>query len=205
MVTKDPRVDTYIEQAAPFAKPILKYLRRVIHQGCPDAVETIKWSSPFFEYKGILCGFVEFKAHCSLFFWKDIDVSRFLPKTNTAGGGMGQFGEITSLADLPKDSVLLACVRSAVEQRESPDSKAKRAAKPGVEVPVPPELKKALAKNAKAAATFARFAPSHRREYIMWITDAKREETREQRLKTTVEWLKEGKPRNWEYLQRTKK
>jgi uncharacterized protein YdeI (YjbR/CyaY-like superfamily) len=202
MATQDPRVDAYIAEAAEFARPILKHLRKVIHQGCPEAAETIKWGCPFFDYKGLLCGFAAFKAHCSLFFWRDIDVSRWLQKTDTAGAGMGQFGKIASLKDLPKDAVLLACVRAAVEQRDSPASKKKRARQPAKEPPVPPELKKALAAktNAKAAATFKAFAPSHRRAYIDWITDAKQPATREKRLATTIEWLTEGKPQNWKYL-----
>lgn len=204
MAKKDPRIDAYIDEAAEFARPVLKRLRKLIHQGCPDAVETIKWGSPFFEYKGLLCGFAAFKAHCSLFFWRDIEVSQFLPKTNTAGAGMGQFGKIASLQDLPKESVIVACVRSAVEQRDSPKSAPKRARKPAKEVPVPAELKDALATNTKAAETFDNFAPSHRREYILWITEAKRPETRAQRLKTTLEWLSEGKGRNWKYEQRSK-
>jgi uncharacterized protein YdeI (YjbR/CyaY-like superfamily) len=201
MTTKDPRVDSYIAESADFARPILQHLRKLIQQGCPTAVETIKWGCPFFDYHGLLCGFAAFKAHCSLFFWRDIDVSRWLTKTNTAGAGMGQFGKITSMADLPKDSVLLACVRAAVEQREAPASKIKRARKPGKELPVPADLKKALAANAKAAATFKNFAPSHRRAYLDWISDAKQPTTREKRLNTTIEWLAEGKPQNWKYLE----
>jgi len=200
MATKDPRVDAYIAGSGEFARPILKHLRKVIHQGCPAAAETIKWGCPFFDYQGLLCGIASFKAHCSVFFWRDIDVSEWLPKTNNAGAGMGQFGKITSMADLPKDSVLLACVRAAVQQRESPSSKVKRARKTGKELPVPSDLKKALATNAKAAATFKNFPPSHRREYIDWISDAKRPETREKRLATTMEWLTEGKSQNWRYL-----
>ncbi len=200
MATKDPRVDIYIAEAGEFARPILQHLRKVIHQGCPAAVETIKWGCPFFDYQGLLCGFAAFKAHCSMFFWRDIDVSRWLPKTNTAGAGMGQFGKLTSMADLPKDSVLLACVRAAVEQRDSPASKPKRARKPGKELPVPADLKKALAANAKAATTFKIFAPSHRRAYLDWIADAKQPATRARRLQTTIEWLSAGKPQNWKYL-----
>ena len=201
MATKDPRVDSYIAESAEFARPILKHFRKLIHQGCPAAKETIKWGCPFFDYQGLLCGFASFKAHCSLFFWRDIDVSRWLPKTNNAGAGMGQFGRIMAMADLPKDSVLLACVRSAVEQRNAPASKVKRARKPGKELPVPADLKKALVANAKAAATFKDFPPSHRREYIDWISDAKRPETREKRLHTTMQWLTEGKSQNWKYLE----
>ena len=114
---------------------------------------------------------------------------------------MGQFGKITAMGDLPKDSVLLACVRAAVQQREAPASTIKRTRKPGKELPVPADLKKALATNAKAAAAFKDFPPRHRREYITWIADAKRPETREKRLATTIEWLTAGKSQNWKYLQ----
>ena len=165
------------------------------------AMETIKWGCPFFDYQGLLCGFAAFKAHCSLFFWRDIEVDRWLKKTNTAGAGMGQFGKITSVADLPGDAVLLACVRAAVEQRDAPSSKIKRARKPAKELPVPPDLKKALAANGKAAAKFHNFAPSHRRDYLDWISEAKQPATRERRLQTTIEWLAEGKQRNWKYLE----
>ncbi|HEX2853400.1 MAG TPA: YdeI/OmpD-associated family protein [Opitutaceae bacterium] len=201
MATKDPRVDSYIAEAGEFARPVLKHLRKLIHEGCPAAVETIKWGCPFFEYHGLLCGLAAFKAHCSLFFWRDIDVSRWLKKTNNAGAGMGQFGKLTSLADLPSDPFLLACVRSAVEQRDAPKSKSKRARQPGKELPVPADLKKALAANPKAAATFKNFAPSHRRAYLDWIADAKQHATRERRLRTTIEWLAAGKPQNWKYLE----
>lgn len=200
MAKKDPRVDAYIAEAAEFARPILKHLRRLIHQGCPAAEETIKWGCPFFEYHGLLCGMAAFKAHCSLFFWRDIDVDRLIPKTNTAGAGMGQFGRLASPADLPPDTVLLTCLRSAVEQRDSPKSKPKRTRQPAKEPTIPADLKKALVGDAKAAATFRGFAPSHRRDYVEWITEAKRPETRAQRLATTLEWLAEGKPRNWKYM-----
>jgi uncharacterized protein YdeI (YjbR/CyaY-like superfamily) len=199
MATKDPRVDTYIAEAKDFARLILKHLRKLIHQGCPDAVETIKWGCPSFDYHGVLCGFAAFKTHCSLFFWRDIDLSRWLQKTNTEDAGMGQFGRITSKADLPEDAVLLACVRAAVEQRDAPASRTKRARQPAKELLVPPDLKTALAANAKAAATFKAFAPSHRRAYIDWISDARQSATRDKRLQTTIEWLTEGKPQNWKY------
>jgi len=165
-------------------------------------METIKWGCPFFDYHGLLCGFAAFKAHCSLFFWRDIDVSGWLPKTNTAGAGMGQFGKITSLADLPKNSVVLACVREAVEQRDAPASKTRRARQPAKERPVPADLKRALVANTKAATTFKGFAPSHRRAYVDWIAEAKLPATRERRLHTTIEWLEEGRPQNWKYLER---
>lgn len=205
MRSRDPRIDTYIADSARFARPILKHLRKLIHQGCPSVVETIKWGAPFFEYHGLLFGFAAFKAHCALIFWRGIDVSRFVPKSKTATAGMGQFGKITSRADLPSDPVLLACIRSAVEQRDAAAARPKslRPATMKKDVPVPADLKKALTANAPAATTFKRFTPGHRREYITWITDAKRPETRARRLATTVQWLAEGKPQNWKYRAKT--
>ncbi len=201
MPKKDPRVDAYIAEADEFARPILKHIRKLIHQACPEISETIKWNSPFFDYQGLLCGMAAFKAHCSFFFWRDVEVSAWLQKTNTAGAGMAQFGKLASMSDLPSDTTLLACLRGAVEQRNSPKSKVKRARKSAKESAVPADLKKALAGNPKAATTFKNFAPSHRNEYITWITDAKRPETREKRLQTTIEWLAEGKKQNWKYLE----
>lgn len=134
-----------------------------------------------------------------MFFWRDIDVSAFFAKTNNGAGGMGQLGKISSLKDLPKPAALLAAVRSAVAQRESPASATKRARKPGKELPVPADLKRALGKNAKAAATFRAFSPSHRRAYLDWIADAKLPATRAKRIATTIDCLAAGKRHDWKY------
>jgi hypothetical protein len=195
MATKDPRIDAYIENAAEFAKPILTRFRKLVHRGCPQAVETIKWRMPFFDYKGVLCGMAAFKAHCAIIFWRDIDVKG----GGNSAEGMGRFGRITSTADLPADSVLLEILRRAVAQRDHPTAKPTARRQPAKEAPVPADLKQALAREPKAAAAFHGFSPSHRREYIEWITDAKRPETRQRRLATTLEWLAAGKKQNWRY------
>jgi uncharacterized protein YdeI (YjbR/CyaY-like superfamily) len=199
MPTKDPRVDAYIAEAPDFARPILSHLRKLIHQGCPEAVETMKWSRPFFEYKGLLCGFAAFKAHCSLFFWQDIDLGDTFKKKSDSNSGKGRVEKVESLADLPKDQVLVACVRSAVAQRDTPKTKAKRVREPVKETPIPLDLKKALSSNTQANAAWKALAPSHRREYIDWIVEAKRPETRAKRIQTALEWLSEGKKLNWKY------
>jgi hypothetical protein len=195
MATKDPRIDAYIENAAEFAKPILTRFRKLVHRGCPDAAETIKWRMPFFDYKGVLCGMAAFKAHCAIVFWRDIKVN----VGTSSARGMGRLGRITSTADLPADSVLLGILRQAVVQRDHPTPKPKLRRKPAKETPVPPDLKQALAREPKATAVFHGFTPSHRREYIEWITDAKRPETRQRRIATTLEWLAAGKKHNWKY------
>ena len=194
MGKKDPRVDSYIAKSADFAKPILKHLREIVHKGCPDVVETIKWGMPAFEHRGILGGMAAFKEHCAFNLWKG---SLLGAKNRDA---MGQFGRIAAISDLPKESILIGYVREAARLNEEgvrvPREK-KEAKKP---VETPPDLASALKKNAKARATYEGFSPSHRREYVEWITEAKTEETRMKRLGTAIEWMAEGKPRMWKYV-----
>jgi uncharacterized protein YdeI (YjbR/CyaY-like superfamily) len=201
MGKKDPRVDAYIAKSPAFAKPILTYLRDVIHEGCPAAVETIKWGTPTFDHMGIMVGIAAFKQHCTLGFWKapllKLDGK---PVSKEMESGAGQFGKLTSIADLPTRGKLLKLVKDAAKLNESGISierKPRPAAKP---VKVPPDLTKALQKSAKARAAFEAFAPSHKREYVQWIIEAKTDETRQRRLVTALEWIGEGKPRNWKYM-----
>ena len=198
MGTRDPRVDRYIADSPEFARPILTHLREVVHGACPEVVETMKWSRPHFEYNGLLCGMSAFKAHCAFGFWKG---SLIFGKGGGVEDAMGQFGRITSVKDLPPKKVLAGYVRKAMELNDAGTTAfpKKPAREPRPELPVPDDLAAALGKNRKARATFEGLSPSHRREYVEWITEAKREETRRQRLATTVEWLAEGKARNWKY------
>jgi len=196
MATKDSRLDRYIESSPDFAKPILKHLRRLVHLGCPEVEETWKWSFPHFMYKGMFCGMAAFKEHCSFGFWK----GELITGKNGDAEAMGHFGRITALSDLPSEAKLLGYIREAVRlndegiKRHATARRTKRK-----ELVVPDYLMSALKKNKKARATFENFSPSHRREYIEWLTEAKREETRQQRLQTTIKWLAQGKSRNWKY------
>jgi uncharacterized protein YdeI (YjbR/CyaY-like superfamily) len=195
MHAPDPRVDAYIGEAAPFAKPILTHLRRLVHTACPEVRETIKWGMPTFEYHGILCHLAAFKAHCAFGFW-----NRELKIENASDEAMGQFGRIAALVDLPHDKVLLELVKEAARLNEAGKKAGRPAERPvPPELPLPPLLAAALKKNAAARAAFEGFSPSHRREYIEWISDAKRDETRARRVATAIEWLEAGKPRNWKY------
>jgi uncharacterized protein YdeI (YjbR/CyaY-like superfamily) len=201
MGTRDPRIDAYIEQSPAFARPVLRHLRELVHRGCPDCVETIKWGSPHFDHHGILAGMAAFQQHVAFGFWKGALVF----ETGKEKDAMGQFGRIASLADLPPDELLVGYVRVAAKLNET-GVKARPAPKhPKPPLRVPPDLKAALARNAKARKTFEGFPPSHRREYLDWITEAKRPETRAKRLAQTVEWLAEGKARNWRYMEKTAK
>ena len=197
MPTTDPRIDAYIEKSAEFAQPVMAHLRELIHKACPPVTETLKWSMPSFEFKGILCGFAAFKNHCTFMFWKQslMETDAF-PKNKTA---MGSFGRITSLKDLPSDKVILGLIHQAMELNEKGVKVPKKPATTKKELVVPAILTAALKKNKKARDTFEKFPYSCKKEYVEWITEAKTEPTREKRLATTVEWLSEGKRRNWKY------
>ena len=199
MAKRDPRIDAYIEKSADFAKPILSHLREVVHAAVPDVEETLKWSMPAFMYHGILCGMAAFKQHCAFNLWK----GSLIVGSDGDREAMGQFGRITKVSDLPAKRVLTGYIRQAAALNEG-GVKTPKVRKPGLDrkpVPAtaPPDLAAALKKNARARATFDGFSPSHKREYIEWVTEAKREETRQRRLGQAIEMLAEGKTRNWKY------
>jgi uncharacterized protein YdeI (YjbR/CyaY-like superfamily) len=200
MGTRSAAIDTYIAEAPAEARPILQKIREAFHAGCPEIEEKVKWGHASFEYKGMLGGMAVFKHHVTFGFWKsrlmdDFDrVFQRGPRSSPMGA------RVESLADLPPKKVLVAYVKEAKRLndegiKEPVRSGPKRRAKVGV----PPELTAALKRSAKARAAFEAFSPSHRREYVEWITEAKRDETRAKRLATTIEWLEDGKHRNWKY------
>jgi len=196
----DPRVDAYIAKAAIFARPILQRLRKLVHEGCPGVEETIKWSHVSFLYHGqVFVGMAAFKGHMSFGFWHQ-KMEQLLAKDGFhTGDAAGLMGRIASQADLPDDKKMLRYIKTAAAfhdsgERARPVPKSKPALK------APADLAAALKQDKKAAATWDKFSPSHRREYIEWLTEAKRDETRQKRLATTLEWLAEGKQRNWKYM-----
>jgi uncharacterized protein YdeI (YjbR/CyaY-like superfamily) len=191
----DPRVDAYIERQAAFAQPILRHLRDVVHTACPDGEETLKWSMPSFMYNGkILAGMAAFKAHATFGYWNDSMLSQDA-KNRSA---MGQFGRLTSLDDLPSKAALVELTQKSMALIEAGVKPARATAKKPP-FTVPQDLRAAIDAVPAAKATFDGFAPSCQREYVEWVTEAKRDETRAKRLVQTVEWLAEGKRRNWKY------
>lgn len=197
MGKRDARVDAYIAEADDFAKPILKHLRAVVHKACPDIVETMKWSMPFFTRKKNICQMAAFKEHCAFGFWYGEQV---MGRKMGGDEGMGHFGRMKSVKDLPSDRELIAALKKAVAVDEAGTKlRKKKPVKAKAEFAVPPDLDEELKKHDKARATFEKFSPSHRREYIEWILDAKREETRVKRVQQTIEQLTEGKSRHWKY------
>jgi len=202
----NPKVDAYIKKARPFAQPILAHLRKAIHAGCPQVEETIKWSQPFFEYHGtILCTMSAFKEHCRFGFW-GLEISAILRKEGVRReNGASSLGRITSVESLPPEKKIAGWVAQAAALIESGKERSPVAARTrtpkaaGAALKTPPDFKLALAKSNKTAAVFAAFSPSCRKEYIEWIVDAKRPETRTQRIATAVDWIAQGKQRHWKY------
>jgi uncharacterized protein YdeI (YjbR/CyaY-like superfamily) len=199
----NPKVDAYIAKSQPFAQPILSHVRELVHKACPEVEEQIKWSMPFFTLRGVILGqMAAFKQHCAIGLWGP-EMNAIL---NEAGlhseNGMGSLGKITSLKDLPADKKMLGYYRQAAElilsgQRTKSLERTAKSTKPAPEVPT--ELATALKKNKAAAKVFADFSASCQREYVDWITEAKRAETKAKRVAQAVEWIAEGKQRNWKY------
>ncbi|GMU94574.1 YdeI/OmpD-associated family protein [Ignavibacterium album] len=202
MKQKDSGIDSYIHSAADFAKPILNYLRGIIHNTCPAVQETIKWGFPHFVYKDeILCSMAAFKHHCAFGFWKaQLMKDKTLIENAKSESAMGHFGKITSLKDLPSEKKLISLIKEAMTLNEKGIKVSKKIMPSSKEINVPDDFLSALSKNKKAKAVFDAFPPSHKREYIDWITEAKRAETRQKRIRQAIEWISEGKHRNWKYM-----
>jgi uncharacterized protein YdeI (YjbR/CyaY-like superfamily) len=197
MGTRDPRVDAYIAKQQEFATPILKQIRETIHEASPEIQETIKWGVPAFEYKGLLCGIAAFKEYCVLGFWKG---TLIVGRNNKSLDAAGSFGRIKSVKDLPSKKELIGYVKKAMALNDAGTKAPKKAKEPKKRIPMPTDMKEALARNEKAKATYKDFSPSNKREYLEWITEAKQPETRQRRLSQAVEWMAEGKPRMWKYM-----
>jgi len=208
MTSVDPRIDAYIARAPAFAIGILAQLRALVHQACPAVVETIKWRMPFFEHHGPLCFMAAFKQHCAFGFWRR--------RGRGDDGAMGHYGRITSMAELPPRRELIAAIQAVVarnqerhaaggHQHSSPGAPGSRSAAAGVGKPrrapvVPADFRRALAADRAASREFAAFSPGKQRDYISWLEEAKRQETRARRLATAIGWIAEGKERNWKYI-----
>ena len=204
-MTKDKRVDAYITKSAEFAKPILKHLRALVHEACLEVVETIKWGFPNFDYKGVFCSMAAFKQHCSFGFWKAslMDDPKNILKPNDQGS-MGNFDRITSLKDLPSDKILIGFIKQAVRLNDEGVKRVvKVTAKGSKTIATPAYFQKELNKDKLANETFKNFSYSNRKDYIEWFEEAKTEETRSKRIAQALEWIAEGKSRNWKYQKKS--
>lgn len=201
MLNKDTRIDLYISKSADFAQPILTHIRELVHKTCSDVEETIKWGFPHFEYKGPLCDMAAFKQHCSFGFWKAaLMKDKTLIANAKSESAMGHYGKIKSIEDLPADKKIIAHIKDAMKLNEKGIKLPSKKIASKKEITVPDYFLNRLKKNKKAFMTFENFSPSHKREYIEWITEAKTEETRYRRMETAIKWLTEGKSRNWKYV-----
>ena len=195
-MSRDPRIDAYIAKKAAYAKPILEHVRERVHAAAPEAEESIKWGAPAFLVDGkILLIMAAFKAHAALNFWRGQE----LRGEDADANGMGQFGKITTVEDLPPDAELDRLIREAAELAKTAPAprKVKHEPKPAAELH--PEFAAALDQAPTAKATLDGFSPSARRDYVEWIAEAKQEATRQKRIATAIEWLSEGKKRHWKY------
>ena len=201
MAKKEKLIDAYIARSADFAKPILNHIRELVHKTCPDVEEKMKWCFTHFDYKGeMMCSMAAFKQHMAFGFWKAaLMKDPILTATAKTEVAMGHLGRITSLKDLPSDKKMIAWIKKAMKLNEQGIKVAKPKPAEKAELVVPDYFVKALNKNKKAKQVFDNFAYSHRKEYLQWITEAKTEETRNKRMATALEWIAEGKGRNWKY------
>jgi uncharacterized protein YdeI (YjbR/CyaY-like superfamily) len=197
MPTTDPRIDAYIAKSADFAQPILEHLRAVVHAACPDVEETMKWSFPHFMYKGMMCSMASFKAHCALNFWK---AELLMAADEVNREAMGHFGKITSIKDLPSKKVLTAYIKQAMKLNDDGVAAPARA-KPAMpkRLEIPDDLNAALDAVPAAREHFNAFSPSKQRDYADWLNEAKTDATRTRRREQAIEWIAEGKSRNWKY------
>jgi uncharacterized protein YdeI (YjbR/CyaY-like superfamily) len=200
MFKTDKRIDAYIAKSQDFAKPILTHIRELIHKACPDAEETMKWSFPHFEYYGgTVCSMASFKQHCAFTFRKAKllkDNHKIFPKTKEA---MGHLGQIKGLGDLPADKIMIEYIKEAAKLNKDGVKLPSKKPKEKKELVIPDYFTKALRKNKRALKTYNDFSYSHKREYLEYVTEAKTGETRNKRLAVTIDWLAEGKDRNWKY------
>jgi uncharacterized protein YdeI (YjbR/CyaY-like superfamily) len=201
MATNDPRVDSYIRKAPPFAQPILESIRAAVHAGCPNVEETLKWSVPFFGYKGPLCTMAAFKAHARLVFWKS-SLLASAGADRTAADAVARVERLTSTADLPARRALISLVKAAAALNEQGIKVPRSAKSTKPPVRVPADLRAALKKAPKALAAFQAFPPSHKREYVEWIEQAKKDETRARRITQAIAQIREGKSMNYKYQSR---
>lgn len=195
-MTRDPRIDAYIANAEPFAQPLLTHVRERVHAMVPDVKEDIKWRMPAFLKGGALILIVgAFKSHIAVNFWRGKDLA-----PHDTSGAFGQLGRVSALDELPANfDAMIADAASLADQPAKPRT---RKAAPATPSPLHPRFEAALEAAPEAQRHFDAFPPGQRREYADWIAEAKQEQTRDRRIAQAIEWIGEGKRRNWQYERR---
>jgi uncharacterized protein YdeI (YjbR/CyaY-like superfamily) len=177
MAKIEKRTELYIGKAADFAQPILWHITGLVHKACPDVEETFKWSFPCFMYKGnILCSMAAFKQHAVFGFWlesKMKDPHKILNRGKERDS-MGHLGQLKTLKNLPPDKIMIAYIKEAMALIDKGEKLTKGPAKPKTPLKIPTYFKTALSKNKRALNTFENFSYSQKKEYVSWVTEAKR-------------------------------
>lgn len=205
VMNTNPLVDDYIQKAHPYAQPIVIHLRKLVHKACPTVEEKIKWGMPSFEYKGLMCGFAAFKHHCTFGFWKAALMKDPMLMANAKSEvSMGHLGRITCFEDLPSDAKIIGYIKEAMKLNDERAKVVKPKTTVKKELIIPSDILISIKKNKKAFLFFEAFSTSNKRDYIEWITEAKTDATREKRQTQAIEWIAEGKPRNWKYMKEYK-
>lgn len=202
MKNANPKFGEYIAKSADFAKPILTHLRQLIHDTCPDVDEIMKWSIPHFDYKGeMMCILAAYGHHCSFTFWKaDLMSDQKLRKNVDPKQPLGYMSKLTSLSDLPSDAGLIAYIKEAMALNENGVKLViKRKTEAPAVIEVPDYFAEKLAANPVAKEIFESKSASFRKDYLVWIIDAKTDATRQKRMEESLEWIAEGKGRFWKY------
>ena len=197
----NPAFDQYIAKSADFSKPIMDHLRRIIHETCPEVTEVIKWGIPHFDYKGdMMCILAAYKHHCSFSLYKaELMTDPKIRESVKAGKRMGYMNKLKTLADLPTNKILAGYIREAMMLNENGSKKVTPKSAPPKAVKMPDYFREKLAANPKANEIFEAKSESFRKNYIVWIADAKTEDTRQKRMDQSLAWIAEGKGRFWQY------
>src|SRR5438270_1264994 len=179
-------VNDSLANAPEGTRPILVRLRRIFRQASPKLEEAIKWGVPCYLFKGPVGGFAAYKQHVSWGLWK----SRALndPEGLLGRGVSVMAGKITKVSEIPPAAKIIALIEQVIALNEA-----------GIKSPKPPEpelpadFAAAMKKAGKAARHYAAFTPARKWQYVNWVTQAKRAETRAKRIEIAVERIGEGK------------
>jgi hypothetical protein len=199
------QVTAYAAAMPAYAQPIFAHLRALIHTTCPDTDEAIKWSIPHFERDGdYLCIFAASPGHASFTFYKQQLMSDPRLRDNLNLPAIKRFmGRLTSLSDLPDDATLAAMLQEAADLNARGVRLPDRAPKtpPVIDMPsaVATAVATALAANPAAQAVWDAKSAAWRKDYLVWITAAKTDPTRDARIAEALDWIADGKARFWKY------
>ncbi|GAB2541876.1 DUF1801 domain-containing protein [Rufibacter soli] len=187
---QEEKIDAFFTNAPAFAKPICEKLRLAIDEADPALKPSWKWGTPVYEKAGasMVCAISVHKQHVNLTFFQGAQVPDTYGVFTTGLDGKNmrtiRFTEVGQV----KEEQIVEYVRAATLVK--PDKSGKSTERSVIEIPE--DLKQALA-HAKQLEKFEQMAYTHRKEYVRWVSEAKRQETRDGRITKTVERITEGK------------